>query len=297
MSIAPAADWDDHRAFLAVIETGSLSAAARTLGLAQPTVRRRIEALEAAIGAPLFTRIQNGLLPTERAHLLADHARAMALAADAFARAASADARAVAGTVRISASDVVAIEVLPPILAPLLAAHPALAIALSPTNRSEDVLRREADIAIRMTPPRQEALVAQRVGTIVLGLHAHPAYLAAHGTPATLAEMRSHRLIGIETGHAMLRAVQARGLPLTPADFGYRSDSDLAQLAAIRAGIGIGICQVPIARAEGLVRVAPDAFSFDLETWVVCHQDMRGIARIRAVFDTLVAGLRGYIRG
>ncbi|AJP74612.1 LysR family transcriptional regulator [Sphingomonas hengshuiensis] len=290
-----ATDWERQRAFLAVIDEGSLSAAARRLGVAQPTVRRRIADLEAVAGGALFTRSPNGLLPTERALLLADHARAMALAADAFARSASADAHEIAGTVRISASDVIAVEVLPPLLAPLLATHPALTIALSPTNRAEDVLRREADIAIRMVAPRQEALVAQRVGTVVLGLHAHPGYLAVHGTPASLAEAGAHRFIGIENDQALLRAVQARGLTIAHKDFGFRTDSDLAQLAAIRAGIGIGVCQVPLARRGGLIRVAPDAFAFDLETWVVCHEDMRGIARVRAVFDALVAGLRGYM--
>src|SRR6187551_3318316 len=143
-------DWERQRAFLAVLSEGSLSAAARTLCVAQPTVRRRIEELEGALGVPLFTRSSGGLQPTEAALGLRDHAEAMALAADAFVRAGSAGAKEIAGSVRISASEVIAVEVLPPMLATLRTAHPRLVFELSPSNRNEDLLRREADIAIRM---------------------------------------------------------------------------------------------------------------------------------------------------
>ncbi|WP_025587221.1 LysR family transcriptional regulator [Sphingomonas sp. UNC305MFCol5.2] len=290
-------DWERQRAFLAVMTEGSLSAAARRIGVAQPTVRRRIEALETEIGAPLFTRSPSGLLPTARAEALGEHVRTMALAAEAFARSASGEASDVAGRVRISASDVIAIEVLPPILADLARRHPALVIELSPSNRNEDMLRREADVAVRMVAPQQEALVARRIGAIALGLHAHPAYLKARGTPSSLEEIRSHTLIGVEHDTPILRALQAGGLPIRRDDFAFRSDSDLAQLAALRAGLGIGVCQVPLAARDGLVRLVPAGFGFDLETWVVCHEDLRSVARVRAVFDALVAGLREYVAG
>ncbi|NML07606.1 LysR family transcriptional regulator [Sphingomonas sp. G-3-2-10] len=289
-------DWERQRAFLAVLREGSLSAAARLIGVAQPTVRRRIEELEESLGTPLFTRSPSGLLPTERAHALREHAEAMAMAADAFVRSASAGAREVAGTVRISASEVIAVEVLPPILAELCVRHPRLVIELSPTNRNEDVLRREADVAVRMVPPQQDALVARRVGAVTLGLHAHRDYLKARGTPESLDDVRSHAIIGVEGDTPVLRALQHRGLAVGRGDFSFRSDSDLAQLAAIRAGLGIGVCQIPLAaRDPKLVRVLPQALSLDLETWVICHEDQRGVARIRAVFDALVAGLNKYI--
>jgi len=246
----------------------------------------------------LFTRSPSGLLPTERALALREHAEAMAMAADAFVRSASAGAQEVAGTVRVTASDVIAVEVLPAILAPFCALHPALVIELSPTNRNEDVLRREADVAVRMTPPQQDALIARRVGAVPLGLHAHRDYLAARGTPASIEEARGHALIGVDRETAVLRALQDRGLAIQREDFSFRSDNDLAQLAAIRAGLGIGFCQAPIAaRDPALIRVLPDAVKFDLETWVVAHEDQRGVARIRAVLDALVAGLTGYIGG
>lgn len=291
-------DWEQQRAFLAVMRAGSLSGAARALKLAQPTVRRRIEELEKTLSTALFTRSPSGLLPTERALALREHAEAMAMAADAFVRSASAGAQEVAGTVRISASDIIAVEVLPSILADLCARHPALVIELSPTNRNEDVLRREADVAVRMTPPQQEALVARRVGSVPLGVHAHRSYLSARGTPKSFEDLRGHALIGVEHDTPVLRALHDQGLPIRREDFSFRSDNDLAQLAAIRAGLGIGFCQVPLAaRDNSLVRVLSDAVSFDLETWVVAHEDQRGVARIRAVFDALVAGLTTYLGG
>lgn len=288
-------DWERQRAFLAVVEAGSLSAAARRLGIAQPTVRRRIEDLEAQLGAALFVRSQNGLLPTELAHRLSEHVAAMAMAADAFVRAASAESQEVAGTVRIAASDVIAIEVLPAILAPLMRDHPRLVIELSPSNRNENLLRREADVAVRMAPPSQEALVALKIGTVAVGLHARADYLAARGTPRTPADLHGHAIIGMDRDTATLRAIAARGVTLRTEDFALRSDNHLAQLAAIRAGLGIGFCQVGLGKRDGLVRVLPGQLSLDLETWVVCHEDQRSVARIRAVFDAVAAGLRAYI--
>lgn len=289
-------DWERQRAFLAVLDEGSLSGAARALDLAQPTVRGRIEALERALGVVLFTRAPNGLLPTDIALTLRDSARAMAHAADAFVRTASAPPGEIAGVVRISASEMIAIEVLPPILAALRRTHPALVIALSPSNRVEDVLRRESDIAVRMVRPGQDALVAQRIGAVPLGLHAHRDYLAFAGTPKTLADLAGHTLIGVERDSPLLRAIQQRGFGLSIADFGFRSESDLAHLAAIRAGLGIGLCQIPLAaRDPALVHLLPDGFGFDLETWAVMHEDLRGVARVRAVFDALVAGLKAYL--
>lgn len=288
-------DWEQQRAFLAVIEEGSLSGAARRLGLAQPTVRRRIEDLEAALATPLFTRSPSGLIATEQGEALREHARAMALASNAFVRAASAPAGEIAGTVRVTASDVIATEVLPEIFAALMARHPALTIELSASNRNEDVLRREADIAVRMAPPQQEALVARRIGAVRLGLHGHPDYLAANGTPQDYEDLIHHRAIGPDSDSPVVQTIIELGFPIDRIAFGFRTDSDLAQLAAIRAGIGIGVCQLPLGRRAGLVHLLPDVFALDLETWVVCHEDLRNLARIRAVFDALVSGLGSYI--
>jgi DNA-binding transcriptional LysR family regulator len=289
-------DWEPHRAFLAVLREGSLSGAARRLELAQPTVRRRIADLEAGLGVALFTRAPDGLVPTEAALGLRQHAEAMEIAAAAFARGATQGSE-IAGLVRVSASDVISVEVLPPILADLRRRHPRLVVALSPNNRNEDLLRREADVAVRMVRPEQGALVARRIGDIHIGLHVRADLIAGRAVPATFEEVIAFGLIGVENDNVVVRAMRASGIPIRVEDFAFRSDSDLAQMAAIRAGLGIGVCQVPLAlRDPSLVRILPEAFNHPLDTWVVMHEDLRTSAPVRAVFDTLVAGLQDYLR-
>ena len=291
-------NWDLYRSFLAVLEAGSLSAAARELGLAQPTLGRHIEALEAALGYALFVRSQHGYLPTEHALQLKPYAKALAAGAGAFLRAASSNDDEPSGAVRVTASEIVACELLPPILAGLHQQYPGLQIELSVTNRPQDLLRREADIAVRMLRPAQEALVARRVGAIELGLHAHRAYLARRGTPATLGELRNHALIGYDHENAFIRSVKHHLGDLTRSMFALRTDSDLAHLAAIRAGFGIGICQVGLAaREHALQRVLPDSFSFALDTWVAMHEDLRDSKRCAVVFSAIADGLASYIEG
>lgn len=290
-------DWERQRAFLAVLREGSLSGAARVLGAAQPTVRRRVEDLERQMGVALFTRSPSGLTPTALARELSAHVEAMASAAASFTRAASAEAGSATGAVRITASEVVGVEVLPAMLAALQADYPGLVIELSLSNRSEDLLRREADIAIRMTQPRQDALVARRVGDIALGFHAHRRLLDERGRPGTLEAAKALPLIGYESETIGVRAVKALGLDLRREDFAFRADSDLAQLAAIRAGVGVGICQLGLAARDPMLeRVLPD-LTFALETFVVAHEDLRDVRRVRLVFDALVEGLSAYARG
>ena len=290
-------DWERQRAFLAVLREGSLSGAARALDIAQPTVRRRIEDLERAHGVVLFTRSPAGLLPTEIALELAAHVEAMSRAAQSFTRAASAEAGSAAGTVRITASEVVGVEVLPPILAQLRAHHPGLIIELGLNNRSENLLDREADIAVRMVRPLQDALVAKRIGDIRVGLHAHRKYLDAHGWPESLEEVKRLGLIGFETETAGIRTLRARGLAFEPEDFIFRTDSDLGQLAAIRAGIGIGVCHVALGKRDPeLVHLLRQAFAMEFETWVVVHEDLQHVRRVRLVYDALIEGLTDYAR-
>jgi len=288
--------WEFYRSFLAVLTEGSLSAAARALGSTQPTVGRHISALEAAFRQPLFTRSQTGLLPTEAALALRGHAEAMQSTAAALERMATSQGQDIAGTVRISASEVIGVEVLPPALALLRQRHPRLSIELVATNRVQDLLRREADIAVRMTPPQQGQLIARHVGEVVLGLHARADYLAQQGTPMTLAELGRHALIGFDEETPFLRAAAQR-LPTWSRDACVlRTDSDLGQLALIRAGAGIGFCQVALARRdELLVRVLAEQVVFRLDTWVTMHEDLRGSPRCKAVFDALVSCLQAHI--
>ncbi|UVH57303.1 LysR family transcriptional regulator [Variovorax paradoxus] len=290
--------WELYRSFLGVLREGSLSGAARALGITQPTAGRHVAALEEALGVVLFTRSQTGLLPTEVALSLRAHAEAMESTAASLERAASSQGEGVRGVVRVSASDVVSVEVLPPIVARLREAHPALKVELVSTNRVQDLLQREADIAVRMVRPRQEQLVARRIGNIELGFHAHENYLARHGTPRKLDELAAHALIGYDQPTAFVRNAGKSLKGFTRDTFSLRTDSDLAQLALIRAGAGIGICQVALAkRNAALVRLMPRTFSLKLDTWVTMHEDLRNSPRCRAAFDALVEGLSLYIGG
>ncbi|MDQ0475041.1 LysR family transcriptional regulator [Labrys wisconsinensis] len=288
--------WDLFGTFLAVMREGSLSAAARALGTAQPTVRRQVETLEHALGAVLFTRSPTGLVPTETARRTLPYAQEMAATAEAFVRSLDGPGGAGTGTVRLTCSEVVGIEVLPPILAALLARHPGLDIELVPTDRTEDLLRRDADIAVRMTQPTQAALVARSVGAIQVGFYAAPAYLADRPEPHGFADLADHVLIGDDRSGVIARGLAAVGLAGVRLHFAYRCDSNLAQLAAIRAGVGIGICQTALARRSGLTPVLP-ALRFPLPTWLVMHEDLRTVPRVRIVFDHLVEALGAYAAG
>lgn len=288
--------WELYRSFLAVLREASLSGAARDLGVAQPTIGRHIAALEKSLGLTLFTRSQSGLAPTEAALELRSHAEAMHSSAAALRRAAESHGDGVKGTVRVTASEVIGCEVLPPLLAALKATHPLLTVELVVSNRVQDLLRREADIAVRMTAPRQELLVARRVGQVELGLHAHPHYLQRCGTPRSLDDLPRHALIGHDEETPFLRAAKKTLPAWQRRAFAFRCDSDLAQLALIRAGAGIGVCQVALARREPrLVRVLARSFSLKLETWLTMHEDLRKSPRCKVTFDALFAGLQQHV--
>jgi DNA-binding transcriptional LysR family regulator len=289
--------WDALRTFGEVMRGGGLSGAARRLGLSQPTVGRHIDALEAAFGAALFARSPRGLTPTQAARDLAPHVEAMTLAAGAAQRAALSAAAPDHGVVRLTASVVVGAEVLPPILARFSADHPAIAIELALSNRNQDLARGEADLAVRMARPTQSGLVARHIGRTPIGLYAHRDYLARFGTPLSLADLAHHCVIGFDRDDSSLRSVGAKGL-FTREAFRFRCDDELAQIAALRAGVGVGGCQEGVARrSPELVAVLPGAVRFALEMWLVMHEDLQATPRIRLLFDALAAGLADYLRG
>lgn len=294
----PTVGWELYRSFLEVHTHGSLSGAARAMGVAQPTVGRHVQALERAFGVVLFTRSQTGLAPTEAADALLPHALAMQGTAAALERAARSQGGdgTVQGVVRVSCSEVIGVEVLPPVIAALCAQHPGLRVELVLTDRLQDLLHREADIAVRMAEPVQEQLLARRVGPIEVGLHARRDYLRRHGTPQELDQLAGHAIIGYDRPSAFLRKAQAALPGLVREMFTLCSDSHLAQLALVRAGAGIGMCQVPLARRDPeLVRLLPDRLSFALQAWVTMHEDLRRSPRCRATFDALVRGMLAYV--
>jgi DNA-binding transcriptional LysR family regulator len=289
-------DWEWYRSFLSVMERGSLSGAARALGLGQPTVGRHIDGLERALSLKLFTRSFDGFAPTDAALELKPYAAGLSATAAALRRAADSHGEGIRGTVRLTASEVIGVEVLPPILANLRRAHPELSVELMLSNRIDDLLHREADIAVRMLPPAQAALVAKRIGGIELGMHAHRSYLDRFGTPKTLQELDGHTVIGFDRENEMIRRLQKQFGAFARSSLAFRADSDLAQLAAIRAGFGIGICQSALAKRDAnLVRILPRKFSLALDTWIAMHEDMRGSPRCSVTFSALAEGIAAYI--
>jgi DNA-binding transcriptional LysR family regulator len=286
--------WELYRSFLAVVRERSLSGAARSLALTQPTIGRHIGALEEALGISLFTRSQTGLRATAGAAALLPYAETMASAADALMRAASGEAEEERGSVRITASEMIATEVLPSCLATFREFYPGIVVELVISNRSEDLLRREADIAVRNVRPTQGVLVTRKLGVLHLGLHAHSRYLRAHGTPRTMAELRGHAIIGFDQ-QPSVRRLPKSAISLTREHFAFRCDSDLGQFAALCAGFGIGVCQVALARREGLVPVLSDHFGFDLGVWVAMHKDLRSSRLILLLFDHVALHLETHI--
>jgi DNA-binding transcriptional LysR family regulator len=289
-------DWSLYRSFLAVAEHGSLSAAARAIGSSQPTLGRHIEALEQSLGAALFTRSPGGLRPTDQALMLKPYAEAMAAAAEAIVRTASGEADSDAGVVRVTASEIVGAEVLPPLLTMFRAEHPRTTVELVLSNKQEDLLRREADIAVRMARPTQDALLAKRIGSVRLYMYGHKRYLAARGTPKTVEDLMDHTLIGFDRQPAVnIDTLNAGfGLDITRETFAIRTDSDIAQLALLRSGYGLCPCQPAVADRD-LVPVLTDQFFWDLEVWVCMHEDLRATRRMRLMFDHLVNGLASYV--
>lgn len=284
--------WDDQRIFLAVLEEGSLSAAARRLGLSHPTVRARIEALENALGTVLFTRSVNGLTPTQAAQSLQDPARAMAMASELFIRQASSANGEVAGTVRISVPEFMGVEILPEMLARLRETYPAIRVELSLSDAPADLLAQEVDIAVRTVAPRQEALVARKVASIPLGLFAARGYIERRGSPANLDELAAHDFVGPDRNRRDLAMAERLGEAMRDR-LVVRTDSHPAQLALVRAGLGIGVAQVPVGRDDArLVRVLPDVELAMLDTWIVTHENLAQLPRIRAVFDLLAQSFR-----
>jgi DNA-binding transcriptional LysR family regulator len=290
-------EWDLFQSLHAVLEAGSLSAAAKGRGLTQPTLGRHIETLERRLGAPLFVRSPRGLQPTDLALELRPHLEEMSAAAQAAMRDASGAKDSVIGSIRITASEMVGAEVLPPMLAAFRETHPGVIVELMLSNATEDLSRREADIAVRMTPPSQSALVAKKVGEVELGFFATQAYLDRHGAPDSLDELSGgHPVIGFDSPARGLRELPGINLPVSRDLFAFRSDSDVAQFAATRAGYGIGVAQTTMGRRYGLVRVLPQISVYRMGVWVVMHENLRASHRMRLMFDHLVAGMTAYVQ-
>ena len=282
-------DWRLVRSFLAALDRGSLLGAARALRSTQPTVGRHVAELETQLGVLLFERTGRGLLPTPTALRLADAARAMESAADQLARSVSGAEAGVSGTVRVTASQPVACVLLPPVLGQLRVAYPEIQVELVSSNEVSNLLRREADIALRMVQPAQSSLVAKRIGRVTLGPYAHRDYLKRRGTPRRLADLLQHELVGADRDQTLLKGFAAFGHPVTPLAFAFRSDDLIACWEAVRAGLGVGFVADYVARTDpGVVPLPLPGLKIQpLPIWLTVHREIRTSSRIRAVYDFL----------
>lgn len=285
-------DWSLVQSFLAVADGGSLSAAAQALGRSQPTLGRQVQALETALGVQLFDRHARGLRPTAAGAALLPHARAMATAVQALSMAAAEQAGETAGTVRVTASLFLSHYVLPGALARIRQEAPEIAIELAPSDESESLHFREADIALRMYRPTQLDLVTRHLGDIEIGAFAATAYLDRAGRPQRIEDLAGHDLVGFDRNPLILETMRAMGLPAAREDFAVRCDNQATYMALIRAGCGVGFVQVPVGRAEPLVEELPMALGIPpLPVWITAHEKMRRTPRIQRAWDLLVREL------
>ncbi|MEO5805891.1 LysR family transcriptional regulator [Devosia sp.] len=291
-------DWSLWRSFSAVVAEGSLSGAARLLALSQPTIGRHIETLEQTLGVALFERSLGGLKPNATALRLYEPVEAARLSLGRAAIMAAGAQEQLAGTVRITASAVVSHYVLPTLLVPIREKYPAISVELVPSDSAENLLMREADIAIRMFRPTQLELIAKRLGELPMVTCAHESYLAKRGTPVEIEELYGHDLVGLDRSDLITAYATKLGFALTREHFAFRTDSQTNLFELIRAGLGIGFGQHQLVRrTPGMVAILPQLPVPALEVWLTTHRELFTSVRIRAIYDALAAGLVAYIEG
>lgn len=286
-------DWNQLKAFLETAETGSLSAAARKLGLTQPTLGRQVAAIEARMGVTLFERVGKAMALTPTGMDLLEHARAMGAAAQALGVAASGRSQAVGGVVSVSATDVVASYLLPALVRRLREQEPGILIEVIPSNAFSDLLRREADIAIRHAKPEQPELIARLIREASACFYASEDWVKTHGHPRNAEEAAHLPFVGSDRSGQYLGYLRQHGLPLTEANFSCYADHSVAHWALVCQGMGIGAMMDEIAHATpGIVRVLDDVPPVIFPIWLVTHRELRTARRIRVVFEALAQGLQ-----
>jgi len=281
-------DWNQARAFLATVEEGSLSAAARALGLTQPTLGRQVAALEAQLDIVLFERVGRSLVLTQSGIELLDHVRAMCEAANRISLTASGQSQTIEGRVRITASDVMSAHILPPALKRLSEIAPLVEIDVVAANDIRDLQLREADIAIRHVRPEQPDLIARLVNEATAHFYASKSYLDQHGRPGSFNEMSDHDFIGFGNNDRMIEILNPLGLSLTPKNFQVGSESGVVAWEMARNGLGIIVMSdVVAAGAPRIERVLPDMEPIVFPVWLAAHRELHTSRRIRLVFDLL----------
>jgi len=291
-------DWRLVRGFLAVLDAGSFTAAARVLGTQQSTLSRYVAELEAQLGGPLFERTGRGASPTALADAVAGGARQMQAGAEALALSLARRRTLASGSVRISASTVVAAQVLPALVTTLREQEPGITLELIASDRVSNLLRREADIAVRMVRPEQGSLVVRKLGSLGIGAYAHERYLRRAGTPETPEALLQHTLIGHVGNDVIVRGFQAAGLVVGRDAFALRTDDQITYGRLVEAGAGIGFVAHRSARAwPGVRRVLPQLAIAPLPCWLAVHREIRGNPVVRRVYEFLAEALQRELRG
>ena len=286
-------DWNKARAFLVTAEEGSLSAAARALGMAQPTLGRQVDGLEQELGIALFERVGRGLTLTPSGLELLEHVRDMGEAAGRVSLTALGQSQALEGTICISASETYAAVLLPPIIAKLRKMEPGIQVEIVVANHASDLRRREADIAIRNFRPTEPDLIAKKIGDADAVLYATPDYIAKIGNPTKPYDLRHADFVNMDHGGMMLKGLNTLGLGLTEVNFPLLTESYLVMWELVRQGAAIGILDAHIGDADPVVRrVLPDLEPLVFPIWLVSHRELTTNRRIRMVYDFLAAELR-----
>jgi DNA-binding transcriptional LysR family regulator len=287
-------DWNQLKAFLETAETGSLSAAARKLELTQPTLSRQVAAIEQHMGVTLFERVGKTMALTHTGLELLEHARAMGAAAEALGLAATGRSQALGGVVSVSATDMVAAQLLPPLVLQLREQEPGIAIEVISSNAVSDLLRREADIAIRHVKPEQPDLIARLIREASAGFYASEEWVRIHGHPRNAEDAAHLAFVGSDRSGQYLGYLRQHGLLLSEANFSCYAEHSVASWSLVRQGMGIGAMLDEIARdTPGVVRVLEDVPPVRFPIWLVSHRELRTSRRIRVVFEALAQGLGG----
>lgn len=289
-------DWSLIQSFLAVAETGSLSGAARRLNASQPTLGRHIKTLEDTLNVELFQRHARGFDLTPLGHDMLEHARRMQQAMAGISLAAAGGETRLEGDVRIATSVFMAHHVMPTIIADIRRAEPDIRIDLVPSDSSENLLFREADIAVRMYRPEQLDMVTKHLGDIALGMFGSRSYLDRKGAPVGLDDLRHHDVVGYDSNDDIIREMREMGIPASRDWFAVRCDNQSAYWELVRAGCGLGFCQTNVARDDPeMVQVALEFPLPTLPVWLTAHEALRHTPRIARVWELLDQGLRPFV--
>jgi DNA-binding transcriptional LysR family regulator len=289
-------DWNHARAFLATAETGSLSAAARAMKATQPTLSRQVDALERELGVILFERVGRGLELTPTGLELLEHVRFMGRGAADMSLTASGKSQTIEGKICITASEVYSAFVLPPLLMGLRQAHPGIEVEILASNAPSDLLRREADIAIRNMPTIQPDLIVKKIGDDRGRLYASKDYLHFLGYPEKPNKLSGANFVGFANTDILIKGLNSLGMGLSQSNFPFICDNHLVQWAMVKQGLGIGVITQHVGDIEPLVdRVIPNLDPIPIPMWLVTHRELHTSLRVRTVYDFLSAGLKRHL--